>query len=181
MSLKSKMQYLAELTLVEWLPGGMLRLVEKLAEIVAKIVDVLPGGYSIIDIWVEGKKLKFIVNEETASLERSLPLPAIVAVIQAVVAALQPVLIVIGSVIVSWKVINYFQDREITRQIEEKSKLIEAATEAGLTPDQIDDLLSSVEKERISDVLKWVAIIGGITIIGIGGIIAFKELRKVKT
>ena len=167
------MQYLVELTLVEWLPGGVLRLVEKLAEVAAKIVDVLPTGYSFADIWLEGKKLKIIVNEESASLGRSLPLPAIVGVIGAVVAALWPVLVLIGVVIIAWKVADIVK-------IIAKSELIEKATEAGLTPDQIDDLLRGVEKESITDVLKWISIIGGITIVGVGGIIAFKELRKVK-
>ena len=174
------MQYLVELGLVEWLPGGGLRLVEKLAEVVAKIVEVLPIGYSVTDIWVERKKLKIIVDDSSASLGRSLPLPAVIAVIGAVVAALMPLLILIGIVIISWKLTEVVSGVVDLFTIIEKSKLIEAATEAGLTPDQINDMMKGVEKERISDVLKWVAIIGGITIVCVGGIIAFKKLKKVK-
>ncbi|KKM88643.1 hypothetical protein LCGC14_1256700 [marine sediment metagenome] len=174
------MQYLVELGLVEWLPGGGLRLVEKLAEVVAKIVEVLPTGYRFTDIWVERKKLKIIVDDSSSSLGISLPLPAVIAVIGAVVAALMPLLILIGIVIISWKLTEVVSGVVDLFTIIEKSKLIEAATEAGLTPDQINDMMKGVEKERISDVLKWVAIIGGITIVGVGGIIAFKQLKKVK-
>ena len=195
------MEYLVELSFVEWLPGGSLRLVEKLVEVAAKIIEVLPTGYSITDIWVERKKLKVVVNEPSASLgsaidsvandgsiyveegdfpAQALPLPVIVAIIAAIVTAIWPVLVLIGVVIIAWKVIELFQQKEITRQIIEKSDLIEKATEAGLTPDQINDMLRGVEKERISDVLKWVSIIGGVTIVGVGAIIAFKELRKVE-
>lgn len=173
------MAYRVELTLVEWLPGGFLRVAETLAGILAKIANILPTGYSITDIWMDKKILKFIIVESIALEERALVLP-IVATIQAVVTALQPVLIIIGSVIVSWKVIDLFQEKEVTRQIVEKSKLIEKATEAGLTPNQIDDLLSSVDRDKISTVLKWVAIIAGIMAISIGGIIAYKEIKKVR-
>lgn len=164
---------------MEWLPGGSLRLVEKLAEISAKIANVLPTGYSITNIWSEQKKLKFIIAEETSL--RALPLPAvIIGIIAAVIDIIWPVLILIGVVIITWKIIDLFIEKEITRQIIEKSELIEKAKEAGLNPDQIGDVLSSVDRERISDVLKWISIIAGITIVGVGGIIAFKELRKVK-
>ena len=168
------MQYLVELSLVEWLPGGTLRLVEKLAEVAAKIVDVLPIGYSIVDIWLEGKKLKVIVNEESASLEqRALVLPAIVVTIAALVKVLWPILATIGVVIIAWKVAGIVE-------IIAESEWIKSATEAGFTPDQIKDMQENVRGESITDVLKWISIIGGITIVGVGGIIAFKELRKVK-
>lgn len=175
------MEYLVELSLVEWLPGGSLRLVEKLAQVAAKIIEVLPTGYSFTDIWVERKKLKIIVNETSSSLGRSLPLIPILAAVAAFIASIWSFLVLIGVVIIGWNIVELFTQKEITKQIIAKSELIDKATEAGLNPDQIDDLLRSVDKERISDVLKWIAIIGGVTIIGVGGIIAFRELRKVKT
>lgn len=114
---KQKARKQLQIQIGAFLPGAIAKLQEKtlIDEIFATTFNFLPLGWTIEEISVSGSSLNIILIEEGT--------PALIAAISGIVAALMPLLLLAGIVVLGYKLIDLRQHIEETKQTIEKKEL----------------------------------------------------------